>query len=274
MQVAIFLASLAREGSKADRADKTAFSGWMREAQKSFWTKQTSFTVWGNVLDRVIGHSNEPLLSPEGAWNPSEHTCWISDWRDKALSVSSLPPVCVQWTPEAGLLRQSSEPWPRGSIPSSSNASPRMSKKKPLGSPSSSEHRGDQEPKHCLKNQWGNISIYYTRKTDHSFCFPKVFSVVPGSQWTRGFPLDRLHCSATRPCPLPPECVFRTHYMLDSTSRRTCHPPPAEGAGSHGFNPPAVVTWATLRWLNATCWPWMYFYVNFLRKRFPNWASN
>lgn len=73
---------------------------------------------------------------------------------------------------------------------------------------------------------------------------------------------------------LPPECVFQTHYMLDSTSRRTCYPPPAEGAGSHGFNPPAVVTWATLRRLNATCWPWMYFYVNFLRKRFPNWASN
>lgn len=95
MQVAIFLASLAREGSKADRAGKTAFSGWMREAQKSFWIKQTSFTVWGNVLDRVIGHSNEPLLSPEGAWNPIEHTRWISGWREKALSVSSLPPVCV-----------------------------------------------------------------------------------------------------------------------------------------------------------------------------------
>lgn len=235
MQVAIFLASLAREGSKADRAGKTAFSGWMREAQKSFWTKQISFTVWGNVLDRVMGHSNEPLLSPEGALKPNRaHTLnlWLT-W-EGTLSFLTSPCVCVQWTPEAGLQRQSSEPWPRGSIPSSSNASPRMSKKRPLGSPSSSEHRGDQEPKHCLKNQWGNIPIYYTRKTDHSFCFPKVFSVVPGSQWTRGFPLDRLHCSATRPCP-----PFHQNVFFGLTTCWTAH---LAGPATHRLQKGLVLT--------------------------------
>lgn len=147
---------------------------------------------------------------------------WLS-WEGTLSSLTS-PCVCVQWTPEAGLQRQSSEPWPRGSIPSSSNASPRMSKKKLLGSPSSSEHRGDQEHKHCLKTQWGNIYIYYTRKKDHSFCFPKVFSVVPGSQWTR---VSRWRgCIVRLLDPVSPSTrmSFRTHYMLDSASRRTCHP--------------------------------------------------
>lgn len=275
MQVAIFLASLACEGSKAGGAGQTAFSGWMREAQKRFWTKQTSFTVWGNVLDRVIGHSNEPLLSPEGAWNPIEHTCWISDCREKALSVPSLPPVCVCSEPRR--LGSSVSPQSRGQegvsqVPQTLHlVCPRKNRWEAHPLLSTEVTRS---PNTAWKpNEETFIYIIQGRKII-PFAFLKfslLFQVPSGP----GFPAGEaaLFGYSTLSA-LPPECVFGlttcwTAHLAGPATHR-----PVEGAGSHGFNPPAVVTWATLRWLNATCWPWMYFYVNFLRKRFPNWASN
>lgn len=127
-----------------------------------------------------------------------------------------------------------------------------MSRKKLLGSRSSSEHRGNQKPKrqlvlplrkqHVFKKKqktfiikliYGSylcrysfaVKITFTSNSlwDIDYTFPHC-SRLPVNQ---SFPLERLHCSCqTGSCqlldPLSPSTrmCFQTHYMLDGTPCR------------------------------------------------------